>query len=40
MSRILIIEDDRDIQELIKLSLSNQGITNIDCASEISKAKK
>ena len=40
MSRILIIEDDRDIQELIKLSLSNQGITNIDCASEISKAKE
>ncbi|MFW3612274.1 response regulator transcription factor [Staphylococcus caprae] len=40
MSRILIIEDDRDIQELIKLSLSNQGIKSIDCASEIDKAKE
>lgn len=34
-SQILIIEDDKDIQELIKLSLTTKGISSIDTADDI-----
>lgn len=37
--RILVIEDDKDIQELIKLSLSTQNIGNIYMADNIDDAK-
>ncbi|RRJ13130.1 DNA-binding response regulator, partial [Pseudomonas aeruginosa] len=33
--QILIIEDDKDIQELIKLSLTTKGLTSIDTADDI-----
>lgn len=37
--RILVIEDDKDIQELIELSLSTQNIGNIYTADNIDDAK-
>lgn len=38
--QILIIEDDKDIQELIKLSLTTKGLTSIDTADDINEGKR
>ena len=39
MNKILIVEDDKDIRELIHLSLSSQNISNIYSARNLPEAK-
>ncbi|MGC9649682.1 response regulator [Staphylococcus warneri] len=39
-SQILIIEDDKDIQELIKLSLTTKGLSSIDTADDINEGQR
>ena len=38
--QILIIEDDKDIQELIKLSLTTKGLSSIDTADDINEGQR